>query len=288
MVGEYGKKRKREEKMGKYKLIALDMDGTLLNSKKEISPVTLEMLHRAEAEGKEIVLSTGRGVAELKEYEEKLKVVRYLNGTSGAVVYDWKEKKVVAENPLDPKELEIILDAAKKEDAMVHLFTVEEALIQQSHLDCLEEYQMGIYRKMYETVAKKVENIYAYYAEHPFPVTKCNLYHRCVESRARTEQYLRERGIASAMVHSEITALEFNAAGVNKGTGLLQLCEHLHVSPEEVIAVGDANNDLEVLQIAGLSVAMGNGIEEVKALADVVVADCDHDGCAEAIEKYLL
>lgn len=274
--------------MGKYKLIALDMDGTLLNTKKEISPVTLAMLHRAEAEGKEIVLSTGRGVAELQEYEEKLKVVRYLNGTSGAVVYDWKEKKVVVENPLDPEELKMILNAGKKEDAMVHLFTVEQALIQRSHLDHLEEYHMGVYRNMYETMAKKVDNIYTYYAEHPFPVTKCNLYHRCVESRARTEKRLKEAGLSSAMVHSEITALEFNAAGVNKGAGLLQLCNHLNISPDEVIAVGDADNDLEVLKIAGLAVAMGNANEKVKALADVIVADCDHDGCAEAIEKYLL
>ena len=68
----------------------------------------------------------------------------------------------------------------------------------------------------------------------------------------------------------------------------MQLCEYLGIPVEETIAVGDADNDIEVLKTAGLAIAMGNAAEHVKAIADVMVADCDHDGCAEAIGKYLL
>ena len=75
---------------------------------------------------------------------------------------------------------------------------------------------------------------------------------------------------------------------LTRQAGLLALCRHLDISPEETIVVGDADNDKEILQTAGLAIAMGNAADHIKALADVVVADCDHDGCAEAIEKYLL
>ena len=76
--------------------------------------------------------------------------------------------------------------------------------------------------------------------------------------------------------------------GIDKGVGLKKLCEHLGLPLEQTIAVGDADNDTMALKTAGLSIAMGNATEPIKALADVIVADCDHNGCAEAIDKYLL
>ena len=69
---------------------------------------------------------------------------------------------------------------------------------------------------------------------------------------------------------------------------LFRLCEHLGIEIDETIAVGDADNDLNILETAGLAIAVGNANEHVKAVAAVVVNDCDHDGCAEAIDKYLL
>lgn len=102
------------------------------------------------------------------------------------------------------------------------------------------------------------------------------------------KETIESMGLSVSAVYSEIASLELTAAGVNKGTGLVKLCEHLGISVDETIAVGDADNDIAILKTAGLAVAMGNAEEYVKALADVVVADCDHDGCAEAIEKYLL
>ena len=90
------------------------------------------------------------------------------------------------------------------------------------------------------------------------------------------------------MVHAESSSLELTATGVDKGVGLTKLCEALGIPVSASIAVGDADNDLSVLRTAGLAVAMGNALDSVKAVSDVTVADCDHDGCAEAIYKYLL
>ena len=90
------------------------------------------------------------------------------------------------------------------------------------------------------------------------------------------------------LANAETTSLEISAKNTTKGLGLQKLCEHLGISIDEAIAVGDADNDLDVLKRAGLSVAMGNANDNVKKIADVVVEDCDHDGCVQAIEKYLL
>ena len=113
-----------------------------------------------------------------------------------------------------------------------------------------------------------------------------NLYHATAEGRERTRKRL--AGLDLVLADAEKTALECSATGVTKGTGLLRLCEYLGVEPEETIAVGDADNDLNILETAGLAIAVGNANEHVKAVAAVVVNDCDHDGCAEAIDKYLL
>ena len=82
--------------------------------------------------------------------------------------------------------------------------------------------------------------------------------------------------------------LELSAPGVTKGRGLMALAEHLGLTPDQVMAVGDSGNDLTMVQLAGLGVAMGNATREVLAAADAVTADNDHDGVAEAIEKYVL
>lgn len=167
---------------------------------------------------------------------------------------------------------------------MVHLLAIE-SIVQKKDIPQMERFGMGVYRPMYEKVTTQVDDIYEYYKEHPFEVPKLNLYHATAEGRREPERDLPDWILFLRM---QKTALECSATGVTKGTGLLRLCEHLGIEPEETIAVGDADNDLNILETAGLAIAVGNANEHVKAVAAVVVNDCDHDGCAEAIDKYLL
>ena len=133
-----------------------------------------------------------------------------------------------------------------------------------------------------------LDNINDYYIGNPYSVHKLNIYHHSKAARDHTRQAVKEAGLELEMKDSEATGLEMNAKGVDKGTGLKQLCHHLGISIEETIVVGDADNDKEALEVAGLSVAMGNAKESIKEISDVIVSDNDHDGCAEVIEKYLL
>ena len=89
--------------------------------------------------------------------------------------------------------------------------------------------------------------------------------------------------------YAEENSLEVSPANVTKGTGLTWLCNHLGFGINKAIDVGDSENDMDAIATAGLGVAMANAIDKVKKIADVVLEnDCDHGGCAEAIEKYLL
>ena len=95
-------------------------------------------------------------------------------------------------------------------------------------------------------------------------------------------------GVPVEMARSEVSSLEFSPQGVTKATGLLALADLLGIDRAATIAVGDADNDLDMLRAAGLGVAMGNANERAREAADVTVADNDHDGCAEAIRRFLL
>lgn len=273
--------------MSQYELIAFDMDGTLLNSRKEITPVTAEALKRAAKAGKQIALSTGRCRPELISYIRQIPEIRYLICSSGALVYDVQEKKEICKNLLEPSLVKKLLELSMKEGAMMHLLD-KDSIVQTDQFEHMERYGMGIYKPMYERVVTAWDDLYASYCAAPFPVEKVNFYHTDQESRERTRERIREAGLPVILVNAENSSLEISASGVDKGNGLEQLCKYLKIPVDRTIAVGDADNDIRILKTAGLSVAMGNALPHIRELADVIVADCEHDGCAEAVEKYLL
>ena len=117
---------------------------------------------------------------------------------------------------------------------------------------------------------------------------KLKIYTDVIRAEKQKEMIEKTKALGLSVATGEGYTVEYNAAHVDKGSGLAVLCRHLSIKPSETIAVGDSGNDLPVFRMAGLSVAMGNANQSIREKADVVVADNNHDGCAEAIEKYLL
>lgn len=270
-----------------YKLIAFDMDGTLLNSNKQISEENLHAINKAMRQEKTVILNTGRCLAELDEFLTQIPELRYVNCVSGALVYDVKEKKEIYAQKLSVETIQQLFQIAEMEQAMPQLLNAE-SIVSTEFVEHMEDYHMDIYKPLFVRVATKWDNLYEQYMKSPFEAAKFNLYHTSKESRERTEQRIKEAGLDVELVHAEVSNLEISAKGVDKGIGLERLCEYLQISCEETIAVGDAANDIGAMKTAGLAVAMGNARTAVKTIADVIVSDCDHFGCAEAIEKYLL
>lgn len=271
--------------MSQYHLIALDIDGTLLNSKKEVTPACAAAVQKAAATGVTIVFCTGRAVSELEEFFSLLPEIRWAVYASGAGLFDIQKREVFSLRPIPRADADAILALAKTKDIMTQLVVGDRDVIQASHMEHLERYHMGVYRPLYERAMTLVPDIYAFAEACRDDFLKINLYHADPEERVRTREQLGSLSVEK--VYSEISSVECSAPGVNKGTGLLRLCEALDVPPAACAAVGDAENDIPMIRAAGLGIAMGNAATPVRDAADQVVADADHDGCAEAIRLAL-
>ncbi|MBR3157579.1 MAG: Cof-type HAD-IIB family hydrolase [Atopobiaceae bacterium] len=269
--------------MAPYKLLALDMDGTLLNSQKEVSPRTAEAIAQLAARDIPIAFCTGRNVAELGPYLDALTFVRYGVLVSGALVRDFSTGDIVASYPHDTQTVLKVVEAGQIEDAMVHILAVEESLITIRDMGRLDDVHMDVYRPLYESCARHVDDIREAVLAHEGEMLKVNLYHLSPESRARSRARLQD--LPLTLADAETTSLECSPLGVSKARGLAALCAHVGCTLDEVVMVGDAENDLEVLRAVGMPVAMGNAVPEVKRVARLQVADCDHDGIAEAVNR---
>lgn len=267
-----------------YKLLALDMDGTLLNSQKKISPQTAAAISELSKRGVYVVVSTGRGVAELADYKEELKFMHYGITSSGGAVYDFFNKKAVKAHVIPEKIAFEIIDAGISERAMIHILGLTVSLMRDEDIKHSADFQMAVYQDMYDRICIRCEDFKKYVHENPDEIIKINLYHRSPESCQRNFERLKHLDLTFAF--AETTALESSSKGISKASGLRELCEFLQIDISETVAVGDAPNDIEVLKAAGIAAVMGNASAEIKKIADFITDDNDHNGIVKVIEKY--
>ncbi len=267
-----------------YKLLALDMDGTTLNSEKKISPATANAISELLKRGVEVVVASGRGLAEMIDYAEDLKTMRHGILISGGMVYDFVNKKPLTVHPVPEDLIFELIDAGLEEQAMIHLLTTDKSVARYDDVEHVEKFHMGIYKDMYRRISTYRDDFKEYVRENPGEVVKVNLYHQSLESRARNVERLKKTGLN--LVFAEETNIEASPPNITKASGLIELCKILNIDLSETIAVGDAPNDLEILKTAGIGVAMGNATEEIKNVADFVTDDNDRDGVVKVIEKY--
>ena len=268
-----------------YEMIALDMDGTTLTSDKRLLDGTVRDIDAAARAGKTVVLCTGRCVPELAPYRERLASVQYAAAVSGAVVYDLWEDKTLFSVGIERELVLRIIAVADEYGAMAHLLAEDASVLRRDQAARAADYGMGPYQELYSTVARLVENIAAEAAARP-SVPKVNVYFRSPEDREVAYETL--KALPLTITYSEVAGLEMSPPRVTKATGLRYLADRLGVGMEQVIAVGDGDNDRPMLAAAGLGVAVGNAAGPVLAMADAVAADNDHNGVGQAIRKYLL
>ncbi len=273
--------------MKKYKLIAFDMDGTLLNSKKEIDKSSIDAIKYATEEGKIVILSTGRCPSQLQMYINDIPNLRYLNCLSGAIVYDLKEQKYIYTKTMPLETVKTLMDITKGHDVMIELL-YNDTFVQKNQCDIIEEYGMGVYKEQYQKWAMIIDNLIEEFLNAPFEIGKVNFYTKTPEERDVVFKKIIDANLDIETAYAETTSIEISSKNTDKSVGLEKLCEHLNIPIEETIAVGDADNDIGIFKKAGLKIAMGNANKNIKALADVIVNDCDNSGCSQAIYDYLL
>lgn len=270
--------------MSRYKLIAVDMDGTLLRSDKSLDPDTIQDVETASKQGIQVVYGTGRAVPELAAYVKQLPCMRYAVALSGALVYDFQERKSVFCQMMPGECIREIIDVACQYDAMAHLLAEKESIVRIDQVSHMADFHMGIYQPMFLELTKKVDDMQAE-AKRYDAIPKVNVYFRSADDRVEAYEALKHLPLSFAF--AEGASLEMNAAGVTKASGLQALAGLLGISMQNTVGIGDADNDRAMLEAVGFSVAMGNGAEDIRALCDMITADNDHNGVGEAIRKIL-
>ena len=267
----------------KYKLLALDMDGTVLNSQKKITPRTVAAIKGLSERGVNVVVSSGRGRAEINDYPEILAVMNYGILNSGGLLFDFFKDNPIKIHALSEEIILKLIEFGLEERAMIHMLTPRKSIANESDISDMAAFDMAVYHDMFNRICLRCDDFKKYVRENPGEVIKVNLYHRDKDSRDRNLERIKPFNLSISF--AEANNLEMSPANITKGSGLRELCDFLKIDIAEAVAVGDAHNDREILQVAGLGVAMGNSSDEIKKLADFVTLDNDNDGVAAAIEK---
>lgn len=264
------------------KLLAVDMDGTCLNSKGKMTDKTLEALKKAAESGVIVVPTTGRNITCLPKRIQGESFYRYVISSNGALVVDLKEDKEIFKSYIDPETAVEILDKCRKHLLLVAAHIDRDYYVQGPLL------YIGVKKFLKEdaTVLKYVRNLAAAIKKNNYLVEEFQFfYHNGKYNNIIKEIIKPYPGICSA--HSEQYAEIFSSKG-SKGTALLALGEHLGIRPDEIACAGDEENDLSMFSVAGHRFAMGNAIDAVKEKATVIIPSNDEDGVAEAINRYIL
>lgn len=269
-----------------YQLIAVDMDGTLLNSKKEITPRTAAAVTQALARGYHVVMATGRCYRQIAPYMRRFPAMRYAITSSGAAVADCMENRIISSQNISADTAAGVMRAFVGLDGFPIIFSNGEALYRPELLNDPQRFGMDAYVDNFKANGTAAEEMERSFLAAPYPVEKLDFYFADAAERAKF--LARVQGAPAWVVPCESAGVEVNATGVDKGSGLQVLCRCLNIPASAAIAIGDSENDCSMLRDAGLPLAMGNAIDDVKAASEYIMPDCDHDGVAEAIERFLL
>lgn len=270
------------------KLIALDLDGTLLTTDKRITARTRAAIEECEKRGIQIVPATGRAMRAVPAEILELPGVRYGIFTNGASVWDIREEKSIAAQYIDWQTTLKAIEILERYPMLYDLYIEGRGICEAQFLERLEEFGVPPENcRIIRSSRQPVQNLIAYLKEFHPPVQKINLIFREKAVKAEVRRELSQ--IDALSVTSSLPwNLEVNAQGATKGGGLERLRTHLNISREETMAFGDGENDLPMLQAAGLGIAMENGADFLKKQADIITLTNDRDGVAAAIEQYAL
>lgn len=270
----------------KYKLFAADMDGTALNTKKELTARTAAAMEKAAEQGRTVVFSTGRSISLVRPYIDMVRGMRYAVTAGGASVIDLETGEKLLYETMDAETAKYIIAAAAGCSVMPIIFINDKTYSSSWCIESCADFGLAYYQPIYRAGMTAVDDAFAYFMENPDRVEKFNLFFD--NDREADEVYDRIKDLPVTFTTRTSRSLEINATGVSKARGLRALCGRLGIEMSECIAIGDAQNDEEMLSAAGFKIAMANGSDRVRAIADVIAPDCDSEGVADAIEQYFL
>jgi Cof subfamily protein (haloacid dehalogenase superfamily) len=271
-----------------YKLICIDMDGTLLNDKKIISERNLRAIRLASEKGVRIAVCTGRIFTSAEFFSELLGVKSPVIASNGAYIVEKDRDEVVYKAILGAEKCKKLLSVFRQYDIDPHYYTSDTVFTEKL------VYSSSFYTEVNKTLPpdKQVKMVLVkdwneVFVEHEKEIFKGIAVHADIDKILKAKITL--RGMEEfEVVSSRFDNFEVMNRGVSKGSAVKILADYYGITSDQVISIGDSENDLSMIKFAGLGIAMGNGNDEVKKAAKYITDNNNCDGVAKVIEKFVL
>ncbi|KLT67814.1 Cof-type HAD-IIB family hydrolase [Flavobacterium sp. ABG] len=264
-----------------YKMLVLDMDDTLLTDDHKISDLNKKVILEAQAKGVYVVLASGRPTSAMTAYAKELELDlnnSYIISFNGAIISTVKDDVILFEQTLTQKQIHELYDYSVK--MKTHIITyLDGEIISETDSEFIEIEKVitGMPHRKVSSFKEAVDR----------SAVKCIL--------LAEPSYLKEveQDLKEAMPHLSISMskpffLEAAQYGIDKAASIKILAERLKIQQSEIIAVGNAGNDLSMIEYAGLGVWVDNVTPELRDRADIIVASNNNDGVAEVVQRYIL
>lgn len=268
----------------RYKIIAIDMDGTLLNSENIVTERTKKAIEMAKSQGVHVVLSTGRMLKSAQSYASSLNLNNHIIACNGAILVDEKSNPIFKKS-IDRDLVKKIVNIAKKRDIYYHFYDETKFYSHVKVDEVFKFYNEGngkttIDMHIFDSIGELVDN------------EDLNVYKFLFidEDRAKLNSLREELNSFTGLGTSSSwpNNIEAMVSNVSKGYALKELSQILNIKPQEIMAIGDSENDMSMFEFAGFKVSMGNGEDILKDISDYITDTNNDDGVAKAIERFVL
>lgn len=287
-----------------YKLIAIDLDGTLLNSYGEITSKNKEAIKYAIDKGAEIVLASGRDPKTMQKMSIELGIKNFLIAGNGACVYDIQKEQNIYENFIEKEKALKIIKICKENSIFFNIYTSRGVITESLNYNVKVFNNENNYKPNDKrTNIEIVNNIYTYVEENELKILKiiiCDeskiIFNNIIEKLKNIKavevldvEHMSKKVIKTGTEEYQIEYFytEVTNKNANKWTAIQYLANNLGIQNEEIICIGDNINDLEMVKKAGLGIAMKNSALEKQNIADFITDDNNSSGVGNAIYKYI-
>lgn len=275
-----------------YKLVCIDVDGTLLTSSKTVSKKTILTLRKAHEMGVHIVINTGRFLSSAAYYSQFLGVKSPVAALNGSIIMDNNSQKIMYRHPLKADIIEQLLDVCSRHSVRP-IFYTDNTIYSGNSMINLFIYQLYLTGKLSSSSKVYLKNVSSHkkwmdiIEKNKNNFIKFEILSKNKKKIASAKEDLAKFSDIEA-IDSNPYDIEVTAKDVSKGTAAGILADYFNIKKDEVMCIGDSLNDLSMIEYAGLGVAMGNADEYIKERASYVTDTNDNDGVAKAVDKFIL
>ncbi len=289
-----------------YKLVTVDLDGTLLNSYGDVTEYTKQVINKVQDKGVEIMIASGRPIDSIKTIAEEINSTKYFIAGNGAIIYDIKNDKIIYEKYIPRSKVLEIAKVCEENNISYNIYTEESIITQDLKYNVLYYYKENLKKDANKiTTIIKVDNILEYVKKEEnlkcLKITVCDenqTIFRSIIRRLRAIENIDVMDVSHMSrkvfkhgtedITIEYFYTEISSTQVNKWQAIKYLLPILEISPEEVIGIGDNINDKQMIENAGLGICMGQSTPVIKEISDKITDSNIDDGVGKVLDEIFL